>query len=477
MSYRISLLSSFLYLLLSIEAQVPSLIAYPLLDGAHTGILVKELHTGCVLTSYQNDKSFVPASVMKLITTATCLSQNTPSFRYSTSVFSIGEVRDSILYGDIVIKGGGDPTLGSQYFYDEQFSFMMDWSGAIRENGIKQVNGAVIVDASIFDKKPIPDKWIWEDIGNYYGAGCYGLSCFDNRYVIDFSKTVVGDIVEIQSITPAIDGLEVESFVRAADNNRDNAYIYGSPWSFTKQIYGTIPANRSHFRIKGALPNPPLVLAQLFRQKLSDDGVAVIGGARVSWEGLKIIGDTICSMESPLLADIIRVTNKESNNLFAEHLLKTLSVDDLTSASLPNAIRNMMTYWEDNGIPVKGVKICDGSGLSRANLLTPDFVVGVLRYMLTHENAKVYTSSLAIAGYDGTFKYFLDDSALSGKALGKSGSMSGVRCYAGVVNVSSGRQYVFSCMVNNFTCSSSDIKKQIEAYLLDLFRDISPSES
>lgn len=462
-----TLLLSFL-LLLSILGNPPRESGYPILESAHYGILVKELGEAKYLKTFQNDKSFVPASVMKLITTATALEKLGAEFRYMTKLEYSGKIVDGVLLGDVVIKGDGDPTLGSKYFYDEPCEFLDVWVRELQVLGIDSVAGAVISDASVFDKQVIPDKWIWEDIGNYYGAGIYGLSSFDNRYSLYFGSTPIGELAPVDSVVPACKNLFFDSHVRGADNNRDNAYIYGSPWSFEKQIYGTIPAGREAFEIKGALPNPPFMLADMLKQRLCDAGVGVAKASNVKWTTDGNLRSGVSIWFSPRLGDIVAVTNKESNNMFAEHLLKSTVMFGPSPASISMAIDSMMALWTSYGVETKGVKVYDGSGMSRATLLTPDFVVGVIEYMIQGAEGDEFLSSLAISGVDGTFKFFLDGTDLQGKVYGKSGSMSGVRCYAGVIDRSAEEQYVFCIMVNNFTASSAEVRNAIEAYLCDL---------
>lgn len=456
------------FMLMVADANSPNAMGYPSLESAHYGVLVKELSGDRYIKSYQENKSFTPASVMKLVTTATALETLGAEFRYMTKLEYRGEIKEGILNGDVIIRGDGDPTLGSAYFYDSPCEFLDVWVRELQVLGVDSIAGSIISDASVFDKQVVPDKWIWEDIGNYYGAGIYGLSCFDNRYSLYFGKTDIDVVAPIDSVVPRCQHLQFDSHVVGANNNRDNAYIYGSPWGFEKQIYGTIPAGRKAFEIKGSLPNPPLVLADLLQQRLEAKGIGVARASEVLWEYAGSLRTGISIWFSPRLGDIVRVTNKESNNMLAEHLLKSTVMFGAGQASLSVAIDSMMALWAAYGLNTEGVKVYDGSGMSRASLLTPEFVVGLIDYMAGSVHRDAFLSSLAIAGVDGTFKYFLDGTDLHAKVLGKSGSMSSVRCYAGIINLSPEEQYSFCIMVNNFTASSAEVRTAIEAYLCDL---------
>ena len=441
----------------------------PVLRNAHYGVLVKKLAEPEYLKAYNHNKSFTPASLTKLITTATALEMLSPNYHYMTKLQYRGEIIGDVLKGDIIIKGDGDPSLGSKYFYEDACEFLDVWTEEIRVLGIRSIEGSIISDASVFDKQAIPDQWIWEDIGNYYGAGVYGLSYFDNAYDLWFSKVSLGDIAKVDSIYPPCGKLSFNSEVTGANNNRDNAYIYGSPWAFEKTIRGTIPAGKDQFKIKGAMPNPPWVFAEMLKKRLQAKGVNVSGECSVLWEKDSTKHSGISIWFSPMLSEIIKITNKESNNLYAEHLLKTLAADEQHPASTKAAIEKLTSFWKDKGLPTDKIKLYDGSGMSRANLLTPEFIVGIIDYMSQSANYESFYNSLAISGVDGTFKYFLDGTNLAQITRGKSGSMSGVRCYAGIIEKSPKEKYSFCIMVNNFTVSHAEARKAIESYLTTLF--------
>lgn len=436
--------------------------------NSYYGIYIKELASSNEIVSINKSKNFSPASVTKLITTATALEMLGSDFRYETNVQYCGNINNGVLNGDLIIKGSGDPTLGSRKFNEDTDAFIDKWANDIVKFGIKKIDGSIISDASVFDNQAIPDKWIWEDIGNYYGAGVYGLSCFDNMYELYFASTKVGEVAKVEKTVPVMPKVSFESQVLAANIKYDNAYIYGSPWCYDRIIRGEIPANCQSFMIKGSMPNPPLYLADLLKKKLIEKGIIVTAESKVQWQ--KQISDAklVSKTFSPTLAEIVKITNKESNNLYAEHLLKALAMKHKTSSSTKDGLSILADFWVKKGISAKNINLYDGSGLSRANLFTPEFIVSVIEYMNKSENSEAFFNSLAISGVDGTLKYFLKGTDLTSKVHGKSGSMSGVRCYAGIIEIKA-KKYSFCIMVNNFTCSQTEVRKAVEAYLLYLF--------
>ena len=438
-----------------------------LMQKAHYGALVVDVSHGDTLIAHNNSALFAPASLTKLVTTATAIQCLGPDYVYKTSLSYTGAIVDGKIHGDILVKGSGDPSLGSAYFSEQPLGFMQSWINHLQKNGITSVEGDLVVDASVFDAKVLGDKWIWEDVGNYYGAGVFGLSFMDNCYYLTLQSGKVGAPVRVLGVEPQGLDLVFECNVVGADDNCDNAYIYGSPWTFKRRIRGTIPAERNSFVIKGAMPNPPLVFGQVFKMHLLNAGIQVQGDVEVSWKAKSLDAHLLSTWVSPSLSEIASVTNKQSNNLFAEHLLKTLAVGQ-ESAKTDNALVFLSDYWAGKGLSCEGFMLYDGCGLSRANLISPDFIVGLLSYMHKSENANVFKESLAIAGVDGTFKYFLENTPLAQKVIGKSGGMSGVRCYAGYAQIKN-TDYAFCVMVNNSTASMAEMKAAIEAYLLQVW--------
>ena len=141
---------------------------------------------------------------LSLLTSAAALELLGPGYCFKTQLGYTGNLNKStgLLTGDIVIKGGGDPALGSQYFKDHYRNFLTDWITTIKKLGIKKIEGRIIADDTRYDNQPVPPKWIWEDIGNYYGAGTYGLSVFDNMFEIHFRTYGEGSIPEITRHCP-----------------------------------------------------------------------------------------------------------------------------------------------------------------------------------------------------------------------------------------------------------------------------------
>lgn len=427
----------------------------------HSGLAVSvmDVSNGALIVSENSDMALVPASTLKLVTTATALEILGSDYTFTTKLAYKGLISGSTLHGNIIINGGGDPTLGSRYFNDDIYGFITSWVEAIKQKGMTTIQGDIVVDASFFYSEPLPTRWVWEDVGNYYGAGVYALSCFDNYYTLHFNAAKIGQLARISSFEPNIQDLEFDVEAYGSNNSSDSAYIFGGPNALHKIVRGSIPANRIDFAIKGAIPNPPLVAAQMLVKALHHNGILVKGDARVVYKK-EVIDGMLCTTVSPTLEAIIKCVNFNSNNLFAEHLLRALD----PKGDNPSAINKLKSYWSGQGINTSACFLFDGSGLSPSNGLSTRFICDVLSFMQTRStNKDVFINSIPKAGKEGTVKNFMRNTNDAMLWI-KSGSMDNARCYAGYIKKGE-RMFAFSVMVNKFTCSQKEAVDDIEDYL------------
>ena len=437
------------------------------LANASIGITVSDSKTNEILLESKPQLSLIPASILKTITTATALEVFGPDFRFQTTLSYSGTVRNDTLIGDLQIIGGGDPTLGSEYF-PESKRFLEEWVKALQDRHIKAIAGNLILDATIYESQAIPNTWIWEDTGNYFGAGASGISVFDNIYKIHLkSEDVAGNPTKVTGIYPEIPNLELTNEVLSSDLNSDEAYVFGGPEENRRVIRGTIPKNRTDFVVKASVPNPTVLLASEFRKKLTGNGISVSGVNK--YEKVKNGSSNQSSViQSPTLRDIIKVTNHESVNLFAEHFLKHLAFQKSGLGTTEDGCKFVMQFWKDKGLDMTGFFMNDGSGLSRFNAITASQIVSVLNYMKTRSAySEDFYQSLPAAG-GGTLSRFSQQDFPNECLRAKSGSMTRVRSYSGYLTTISGRQLSFAIMLNNFSCSQSEAFRKIEEILVEL---------
>jgi serine-type D-Ala-D-Ala carboxypeptidase/endopeptidase (penicillin-binding protein 4) len=442
----------------------------PEYKSAQAGFHLSEMETGKVLFELNSDKMMIPASVLKLVTSAAALEILGPDYRFRTRIGYTGRIENGILRGNLIIAGGGDPALGSEYFRDHYFfpHFLEVWAQRIKAAGISRIEGNLILDGSLYDTEKIPPTWIWQDMGNYYGAGASALTIYDNLFRISFrSPRHAGEPAEIISMYPLVEGLEWKNEVLSSDINRDMAYVFGSPEDNRRVIRGTIPKNRRSFTIKASNPFPESLLAHDLLNTLSVNGVFLTGQTVFDKVPAQQFMQ-IFSFESPPLKEIIKVLNVESVNLFAEHLVKQIAAEKTGIGSMETGLKIISEFWQSKGLNTSQLIMEDGSGLSHFNAVSPAFMSAVLHYMFNTSPAfSAFYESLPTAG-KGTLVSFNGQHFPENTLRLKSGSMTRVRCYSGYLKLKSGNTAAISVMVNHFSGSHSMLIAEIEDLLSTL---------
>ncbi len=440
------------------------------LSHASLSVCVYNVAKGRNVYSYEAQKSLVPASVSKILTTAVGFENLGPSFRFKTTLKYTGKIdNNGVLHGDIIIVGGGDPVLGSyRYKQTTPDSVFAAWHRAIRALGIKSIDGRVCYDASIFDDRAHNDSWQWGDIGNYYGCGATGLNFHENMFFAYFNAGAKpGSAAALDHTAPA--GLRIHSqnnVTTGPANSGDNVTIYGDAASSIRLYEGTVPLGKRNFSVRGAMPNPPESCASLFTAYLKSKGTNVSGSPARNLRHAD--GKEIIDYLSNTYYVIAQYTNLTSNNLYAESILKYLGYKQYKKGSSENGIKAIMSYCSEAGIGTDGVMIFDGCGLSRQNRVTCDFVCRFLKHVAQSRIYSDFSKSLAKVGESGTAKNLLPKLPANIAMKIKSGTMDGVKSYAGYITNSKGDLLCFSIIANNFTCPASQVQPHLEKIMMQM---------
>jgi len=452
------------------EKAIKLLLADSSMIHAAASVYIVNSETGEPIFELDPEMSLTPASVMKLVTSSAALELLGPEYTFKTRIGYTGSLNQhsGLLKGNIIIEGGGDPVLGSENFISHYGNFLENWINEIRKLGIKKVEGRVITDDSRYDYQPVPPKWLWEDAGNYYGAGAYGLSIFDNSFEIHFRTFAEGSIPVIKGFNPEFCRYELINRLKASGNS-DKGYIFSAPYSDNGWIEGSIPANREDFVLNASVSDPPLLLAEIITKMLDSTGISVSGDpstARIisNSSGMKPV--IISEISSPPLKVIIEVLNHESVNLYAEHLLKELGKIYRNDGTTVAGVDVLYEFLEDSRINSAGIFLEDGSGLSPMNSISAKGVAEILSYM--RNSSKFFNdfyASLPEAGKEGTLKNCFSDPVFNGNLRAKSGSMTRVRSYAGYCRTLSGNDLTFCIIINNYSRTSQRIVTRIEEIL------------
>ena len=400
--------------------------------------------TGDLVLSENADKSLMPASCIKAITTAWLAgcgpergfrpiwsmmeSSINRELSRGISLFTEGAIRALALIGLKALLLG--------------ISKSMSWVEAVEKLGIKKIEGQVVGDASRWEKALASPSWIWEDLGNYYGAGACALFFHENLYTLTFKPGKEGEKTTVLRLDPPIAGLTLENEVTTGPaGSGDRACIYGSEYSQIQHVRGTIPAGVEEFSIKGAIPDPASFCGNLFARALEAKGIS-IGHQKLDPAKRTVFHTTV----SPRVKDIVYWTNQKSINLYAEHLLKKMGEVVFNEGSTKAGIKAVTDFWLSKNIDLAGFNMADGSGLSRKNLVTAKQFVSILSQVKKSDVFPVFLRSLR-------------DEADHVKA--KDGGMSLVRGYVGYAD-----DVVFAIFVNQ--CLDPKMSKKMQALLSGL---------
>lgn len=467
---------------------VDAVVSRPPLASSAVGVFAMSMD-GDTLALHNARVKFVPASNMKLITTGLALVSLGENFRYETSLGYDGTIVDGVLKGDLYIIGGGDPTTGSKAQCAEPVDALFaSWLKILRTAGISSIDGSVIGDPRYLSAvTPEGMGWTYDDLGTNYGAGPTGLNFFENAQNFSIKPgTAPGQKPDIQPRYPETPWMTfVNHATTGAPRSRNSVYYINTHLSPCGEFAGSFPVDRKGYTLECSNRFGAYTCAHYFCKYLRTNGVSVSEGpADISPSGhvrqtpgmLEEGGRAsdagsitkIGSTGSAALKSIARETNCESDNFFAETLLKTLSVKRGGSADYDSCILAAESALVSLGLnPASGCRIFDGSGLSRKNYVSPSFFVNFLTAMARSSVSGAYLASLPQPGGKGTleYKFHSRDAAFRSRIRMKSGSMNGILCYSGYILPADGdlsHAVVFSILTNNCTASSWAVSPQID---------------
>jgi D-alanyl-D-alanine carboxypeptidase/D-alanyl-D-alanine-endopeptidase (penicillin-binding protein 4) len=458
-----------------LNAEIESLKKDPALKHASWSVCVMNTKKDTAIAEYNSQVSLVPASTLKILTTGAALSMLGSDFVFQTKLQYDGvfDTVSGLLKGNLYIVGGGDPTLDSEYFRDKKDSLtsIEKWALILKAKGLKKIEGAVIGDASVFEDNMTPSQWIWGDMGNYFGAGACGLTYHDNKYTVFFKSGIAGSKTSLIKTAPAIENLQLVNNVTAGGSD-DNAFIYGSQYSYLRVAQGTIPANKNNYEVEGSVPDPALFCAQALTQALQNMDVAVSGKA-TTVRAMKDANEAVATKRtilhthySPTLDKIVYYTNLKSLNLYAEALLKYICYSKTGFGSDSGGTDIVTNFWKNRGVDVSGFFMNDGCGLARANVITTKTETQVLRLMAKDKNFNAFYNSLPVAGRSGSLGGLCDGTFAENNLRAKSGYITRARGYAGYVKNRKGDLLCFSVLANNYECTPTEMKKKLEKILI-----------
>ncbi len=422
------------------------------LTGSSWSVCFADAATGELIFGYDAERNLASASVMKLYPTSAALSLLGPGYRFTTNLLMNGtyNARRGVLDGDLVVVGGGDPSLGSEYFADHYGDVTARWAAELKAAGVKRVKGRVAAAESIYDLNPLPDGWEWGDMGQYYGAGVYDININDNMYKIYITGLDEGEPAVIDSVQEYGRDIALTNYLISSGRS-DRGYVYNAPYTHRAWISGTVPVNRS-FALKASIPDPPMAFLKKLDAALRSEGIIIDGRPAAERVTLPAEGTLIAaSATSPPLTEIVKVTNHESVNMYAEALSRHLGYQLHNVGSFSAGAAVIREFLDSIGCNPRKSLMLDGSGLSSNNNINALMTVRLLVHMYNSPVAGEFIASLPEGNLSGTMKNYFRDEMFKGRVVAKTGTISSAKSFAGYFTTNSGRRVAFTTFANGFT--------------------------
>ena len=428
--------------------------------AAMWGVKIVSLDSGKTLFETNANKLLKPASNAKVFTGALALDVFGPEYRIRTSLLAKNAPQAGVLKGDLMVYGRGDPSFAARFQENSYSNLLARVVKAVRDAGIKRIEGDLVGDETFFVGPPYGANWTWDDLQYYYGAEVSALSYQDNVIDLFIRPTSVGAPCEI-SLKPQSSYLEFVNRTRTtATNVRPSITIMRPLKERRAYVTGTLPVNRGGWVDAVTVPEPAMWFLTALREALERDGIKVGGKLRTrSWpeDPRTAVSEykELTAVPSAPMSEIVARMLKPSQNLYAQLLLLQVGAQSKAAAAeTENAgLAELRTFVRRAGIDPNEVLLDEGSGLSRSALVTPNSLVSLHRFMATHPHGKIYRESLPGPG-EGTLRTRFRD--LTGASLrAKTGTIRYVNTLSGYIDSKADERLAFAIVLNGYDNNSS----------------------
>ena len=469
-------------------AAVSAILAGNPVNKGEWGILVEDASSGEILYEQNADRYFVPASNMKLFTSALALARLGPDYRFRTTLETPGSLSaGGKLTGDLVLVGRGDPDLSNRkfpYALKEEFDgppekAVAELADLLAARGVKEITGDVVGDDSYFPRERYPEGWEIDDMVWEYGAAISAIVVDDNTVALTLTPgEKLGDPVQAM-VEPATPEFTVNNqVVTAAQGVKADLTLTRDPGSNIVSVIGTLPARSNPRKLLLAIQEPALHAAAMLKRLLEERGVKIDGGVRALHfppgappdEKRTVLAEHL----SIPLGESVQLINKISQNLHTEMLLRAAARQSEIWTKPEDLYKFPQDFYASAGIAPDDVVQYDASGLSRHDLVTPRAIAALLFYAQRQPWFSVYLSSLPVAGVDGTLETNLKNTPAAGRMHAKTGSVEHVRTRSGYVDLPDGRRLIFSFMSNNLAGKNHEATDALDALSLAMIDQFNP---
>lgn len=476
------------------RARVQRILAAPDVIRGYWGLIVEDAETGEVLFSQNGDRYFAPASNAKIFTTAMAIASLGTEYRFHTTLETRGSVTpDGVLSGDLILVGRGDPNLSNRQMpYAEKTQrdgppekMLAELADALVARGVKQISGNIVGDDSYFAGGRYPSGWSIDDMLWSYGAPVSALEINDGTLFVDIGPGAQAGAPAAYTVEPwAGDLMQIHNFaVTGARGSEPQLEFDREPGSDELFISGSVPEDAQMHSSGVAIGHPAEYAAALLKQLLESRGVKIYGKAvakhaeqlaapnAIAAPPVSAAPTVLAEHISLPLADSIRVVNKVSQNLHAEMLLRDSAREKTGDPSAAAALKFAEDFRASIGISKDDAVLTDACGLSRSDLVTPESVAKVLRWVSALPWAQVYRDSLPVAGEDGTLSDRMQNTAAAGRVFAKTGTLGHVNSLSGYATTKRGQNLVFSFFGNNHTMKSKPAEDVLDALAIAMVEE------
>ena len=450
----------------TIQTQVAKSLRRPGARSADWGIQIVDPASGDVLLEVNPDRAFLPASVLKVVTTSTALEKLGPDFRFRTGVYSDEPVEPGgTVPGNLILVGRGDPNLLDSYGELLEKSALQELAEKLQSLGVKKIRGDVIGDDSYFDCLKNEKGWSIRDLRSSSGDAINALSINNNALWVQVQPTKRKRLVYVTT-EPRTSYFHIRNLATTGSSRaKKSLHVRMIPGTNTVVVSGILPLNRAHSQYL-AMAKPAEVAATMLKEELQKLGIVVEGDIRVIHSGdipseQRRAWQLLAEHKSPPLIRALEIINKRSQNLHAEMLLGTLGAEFKGEGTNDAGLQVVNEFLEEAGINSAKIQLSDGCGLSRENLVTPRFQTSLLEFLSKRPYFGLFINTLAVSGTDGTLKNRLSGYEVRGSIHAKTGTLNGVTTLAGYMTTRSGRNLVFSIFANRVRAEAR-VKRTID---------------
>ncbi len=443
-------------------------------ERATIGVHVVDLKTGNTLYGHNEETLFLPASNLKLFTSALALTTLGPDYRFETRLVLTPE-------GDLVLVGSGDPSLSSRdYPYTKQgnggdalapLEALVDQAVAA---GLTEVPGDVVGDDRAYPWSPYPESWTEDDVLFDYGAPVSALSFNDNVVSITVRPGAASGQLSLASVQPKVEYFAIDNRVTTAAGSANRVRLERVPGKRQFLLRGTIGVNSRPVGFTRAVDDPALFTATALHDALLRRGVVVRGRPVARHRAVndpeesagEVHGDLLAVRKSPPLSQLLEVLEKVSQNLHAELMLREVGRVSQGQGTVDGGLKAMAEMLKVAGVPDGEYRSEDGSGLARNDEVTPHALTHLLSYMANSVYSLSWMSYLPIGGVDGTLERRLCCTISQTRVHAKTGSLSRSVALSGYATTAAGEQRAFAILVNNFSTPSSAVRSLVDKIAL-----------